>query len=360
MRFVFALLALFTLFLVACGGGARPCSTATCPVGCCDAAGLCQSGMSSNACGIGGARCSSCTVTQNCTQGMCSSGNSGTGGFGTGGGSSGVGGGTAGGFSTGGGTGGASLEVMPAQATVAAQSSVTLSGRVVGAVDTGVSFSVVQGSGFISTFSSSSAVYQAQSADATVRILAVATMNSSVSRFIDLSVRDTVTPFGVVPQSISQTPYVLAPASRQTFAGYRIASTGVSPSAVIAGVRSLEWRVWPSGTIDTAGTLTADALNQRVYAREPSTNLWASTDVDVTATSQASIVVTPSVSTVAPNGVVQLTATVSTGATVTWSTSGSLGSVNSSGTYTAPATPGVYVVQAAVGARSAVATVIVQ
>ncbi|MDP1921257.1 MAG: hypothetical protein Q8L14_33760 [Myxococcales bacterium] len=344
------------LLLFSCPGGVRPCSTATCPVGCCDAAGLCQSGMSSSACGIGGARCSACTVTQNCTQGMCSSGNSGTGGFGAGGGSSGVGGG----FSTGGGTGGASLEVMPAQATVATQSSVTLSGRVVGAVDNGVTFSVVQGSGFISSSSPSSAVYRAQSADATVRILAVATMNSSVSRFIDLSVRDTVTPFGVVPQSISQTPYVLAPASRQTFAGYRIVSAGVSPSAVLAGVRSLEWRVWPSGIIDTGGTLTADALNRRVYAREPSTDLWASTDVDVTATSAASIVVTPSVSTVAPNAVVQLTATVSTGATVTWSASGSLGSVNSSGTYTAPATPGVYVVQAAVGARSAVATIIVQ
>ena len=299
-----------------------------------------------------------CSVTQNCTQGMCSSGNSGTGGFGTGGGSSGVGGGSAGGFSTGGGTGHASLEVMPAQATVALQSSVTLSGRVVGAVDNGVTFSVVQGSGFITSSSPSSAVYRAQSADATVRILAVATMNSSVSRFIDLSVRDTVTPFGVVPQSISQTPYVLAPASRQTFAAYRVTATGVSPSVVVSGVRDLEWRVWPSGTIDTVGTLTADALNQRVYAREPSTGLWASADVSVTATSAASIVVTPTVSTVAPNGVVQLTAMVSTGATVTWSASP--GSVNSSGTYTAPATPGVYVVQAAVGDRTAVATIIVQ
>lgn len=353
MRFTLVFLAIVGLLLIGCSGLQIPsCSAAKCPVGCCDGYGQCQSGTTSNACGIGGARCSACTLTQICMQGMCSSGTNGTSG-----GSSGVGGGSSG---VGGGTGGASLDVMPAQATVAAQSSVTLSGRVVGAVDTGVSFSVVQGSGFISTFSSSSAVYRAQSADATVRILAVATMNSSVSRFIDLSVRDTVTPFGVVPQSISQTPYVLAPASRQTFAGYRIASTGVSPSAVLAGVRSLEWRVWPSGTIDTAGTLTAEALNQRVYAREPSTNLWASTDVDVTATSAASIVVTPSVSTVAPNGVVQLTATVSTGATVTWSSAGSLGSVNSSGTYTAPATPGVYVVQAAIGDRTAVATIIVQ
>jgi len=82
--------------------------------------------------------------------------------------------------------------------------------------------------------------------------------------------------------------------------------------------------------------------------------------VQVTATSAESIVVTPSVSMVAPNGVVQLTATVSTGASVTWSSLGSLGSVSSTGTYTAPSTPGVFVVQAVIGPRAAVATIIVQ
>jgi hypothetical protein len=80
-----------------------------------------------------------------------------------------------------------------------------------------------------------------------------------------------------------------------------------------------------------------------------------------TPTNLPSIAVSPAVSTVAPRGVVQLSATVSTGDAVTWSVlSADGGQVNSTGTYTAPVTPGVYVVEARVGGRVALATIVVQ
>lgn len=102
-------------------------------------------------------------------------------------------------------------------------------------------------------------------------------------------------------------------------------------------------------------------MNERVYVREVSTNIWASTPVWVQPTSLPSIAIMPAFTTTTPGGVVQLTATVSTGALVTWAiASPSGGQVTQSGTYTAPFAPGVYLVEARVGSRLALATVVVQ
>lgn len=345
------LLTLF--FVVAAGcGGSRPCSSATCAVGCCDSSGRCQTGSFSAACGIGGATCSVCSVTQTCSQGQCIGSNTGSG--------TGAGGGFSG---TGGGSSGPQLEVMPSSATVVEGGVLTLSGRVVGGVDNGVAFSLAQGNGRISRASPSSALYYASSGNSQVRILATSVQNSSVSRFIDLTVSPTLEAFDVLPTPPSGNALLLPPGGRQTFTGLRYVTvpTTPSPTAMMAGVSGLQWFVWPSGTIDGTGTLTAATTDERVYAREPSTNLWSSADVSVSATNTNAIAITPAVSTTTRGGVVQLTAMVSSGAQVSWQVAApSQGSVNSTGTYTAPSTAGIYLVRANVGSDYALATIVVQ
>ncbi|MCC6334135.1 MAG: VCBS repeat-containing protein [Myxococcales bacterium] len=74
------------------------CSATTCPTGCCDAAGQCQSGQTTQACGTTGALCTTCFTGQVCSFGLCQAG--------PGGGSGGGGGGTGGGAGGGGGGGG--------------------------------------------------------------------------------------------------------------------------------------------------------------------------------------------------------------------------------------------------------------
>lgn len=83
-----------------------PCDAVSCPVGCCDARGLCQV-SSEISCGTKGATCNTCLRGERCLAGFCTMVGQGGGtftGFGGGGGS--FGGGTGGSF--GGGTGGGS------------------------------------------------------------------------------------------------------------------------------------------------------------------------------------------------------------------------------------------------------------
>jgi hypothetical protein len=89
---------LFLLVASACETGSR-CSPQTCATGCCSAAGTCELGNASNACGARGDRCTSCSFGFNCLGGSCIATGLGTGGGSPGGGSS--GGGTAGGSSGG-------------------------------------------------------------------------------------------------------------------------------------------------------------------------------------------------------------------------------------------------------------------
>lgn len=92
------------LSLFGCPPTVRPCGPATCPIGCCDANGLCQSGGSVTGCGAKGEECRTCSTNQTCNSGQCTTPNMG-GGAATGGGTGGsMGGGSAGG--AGGGAGG--------------------------------------------------------------------------------------------------------------------------------------------------------------------------------------------------------------------------------------------------------------
>ncbi|MEW5742582.1 MAG: hypothetical protein AB1938_26930, partial [Myxococcota bacterium] len=88
-----------------CGGTKKTCSISTCQ-GCCDAAGECQPGSTTAACGSSGSFCSVCPGAQLCQLGVCIP-ISGTGGGATGGGGGGgATGGGGGGGATGGGGGG--------------------------------------------------------------------------------------------------------------------------------------------------------------------------------------------------------------------------------------------------------------
>jgi hypothetical protein len=56
--------------LVSCTGS-KPCSPSTCPTGCCDAMGQCQTGSAVNACGQLGATCQNCSIGSTCNFGIC-------------------------------------------------------------------------------------------------------------------------------------------------------------------------------------------------------------------------------------------------------------------------------------------------
>ncbi len=56
------------------------CSVSTCPTGCCDDKGVCNNGLTSDACGVGGGACQTCSGDLTCQSGTCtgSGGGSGT------------------------------------------------------------------------------------------------------------------------------------------------------------------------------------------------------------------------------------------------------------------------------------------
>lgn len=342
---VLMLLAVLGLSVFTLGCDGAPCSAATCATGCCDASGACQTGTQPLSCGIAGGACNVCTLGQSCLQGTCFAG-------------------TGGGGGTGGGSGGGvGIRLMPASATVPSNAQVDLSAELTGAApDQLIDWSIESGGGSLSPTGPSTATYYAYSSAATVRIRARANFMSSLATFADFSVSPSAQPFVVVPQPNSVAAYVLGDGLPQTFAALRFVF--MSPSASYMGVRGLDWTVWPSGSI-TDGTVTATRSMKRIYAREQSSNIWASADIEVQTTPEPSISITPSLATVAPNGVVQFTANISSGASPQWVVSSANGgTITATGTYTAPALPGVYViaVQPLGGnsSRYAAATIIVQ
>ena len=333
--------------LMLAGCGKPPCSAADCATGCCDAADVCQAGTQTLACGMGGATCDACTLGESCLQGTCFGGNSG-------GGSGGTGGGTGG--------GGVGIRMIPASATVPLNASIELSAELTGAApDQLIGWSIESGGGSLTSSGPSTATYFAYSAVANVRIRAQANFLSSLATFADFAISTGAQPFLVVPQTLSNRPYVMTPGSMQTFGAVRRSSPSSTYQGLLGGV---DWYVWPAGAIAN-GTITMGNSMTRVYAREQSSNVWSSVGVSGSTTTEPSVAISPALSTVSPNGVVQLTANISSGAMARWtiaSTNG--GTISTSGTYTAPAAPGVYVVTAqpigGTGLRFGVATLIVQ
>lgn len=327
------------------------CDRSNCSVGCCDASGTCQTGTTSNACGIGGNTCNVCQFTQSCMQGACFGGNTG--------GSGGMGGGAGGGSNTQNG-----LTVFPATASVQYSQSLTLSAALeASASSPDVSFELEQSaSGQLSRLDGQTTVYSAPSTGSArvVRVRATADYNTSVSQLIELSLTSyTGTIDAIAPSSRPSPVMVVGVGDKQTFVALRQSAS--APSVLTAA----QWFRWPTGQ-SFASTYTGDATVKRIYARDPDTNQYVSTPVSTVGVARVSVEMSPVSATVAPNGVVQFTATASDGSAVNWQVIDSGGSVTSTGTYTAPATPGIYLVSASVGntntpdASAAVATIIVQ
>lgn len=62
------------LFLLLCSACGQPPTRADCSTtctGCCDAAGVCQSGSSQTTCGVAGRACTTCSTAQTCAVGVC-------------------------------------------------------------------------------------------------------------------------------------------------------------------------------------------------------------------------------------------------------------------------------------------------
>ena len=249
---------------------------------------------------------------------------------------------------------------MPQSATVPEFSSLELAAEITGVTpNQTIDWSIESGGGQLIPLGASRAHYYAYSANASVRIRAQANFMSSLASYADLTIDPFGRPFLVFPQGFSSNAFVLGVGQPQTFAALR----QVSSSGVFEGLRSVEWFVWPAGSI-TDGNTVPQAGMERIYAREVSTNIWASADIGPQTTSLPSVAITPSRATTAPNGVVQFTAILSSGTAEWLIASPNGGTVSSSGTYTAPSIPGIYVVvvQQLNGSpsRAAAATIIVQ
>jgi hypothetical protein len=250
---------------------------------------------------------------------------------------------------------------MPQSATVPEFGSLDLSAEITGgAPNQDIAWTVESGGGSIVSTGASTAQYLAYSANATVRIRAQAIFLSSLASYADLTIDPGGRGFSVVPQEFSSSAYALAIGQPQTFAAVR--QIGSGPSS-LEGLRGVDWFVWPAGSI-ADGNVIPQTPMQRIFAREQSSNIWASADINPQTTTLPSVAITPSRSTTTTNGVVQLTAILSSG-TPQWTiASPGGGLITSTGTYTAPSVPGVYVVRLSPaggsGLRFAVATIIVQ
>lgn len=162
MRFLTLGLAVFAsafIAVTAVSCGPLPCSPATCATGCCNAAGLCESGGDNSACGSNGNACVNCAqLAQVCGDKVCVSPGTGGGmggGMGGGGGSTGggsTGGGSAGGGAAGGGTGGGSEFCMRSAVECSDQAIMNLDLKSIPAA--GLITNAADGTGFRSTIDS--------------------------------------------------------------------------------------------------------------------------------------------------------------------------------------------------------------
>lgn len=91
------LLGLCGALVPSCGTPTPTCDSRSCPTGCCDTAGACQSGQTSDACGALGSQCARCGFGTTCVVGSCQTQSVQGGGAGGGGGVTGGGGGVTGG-----------------------------------------------------------------------------------------------------------------------------------------------------------------------------------------------------------------------------------------------------------------------
>jgi Big-like domain-containing protein len=242
-----------------------------------------------------------------------------------------------------------SLAISPTNATVAEGETQQYTATIQGLSNTGVTWSVdsVVGGNATTGTISATGLYTAPGQTGTHMIGAtsVADIAASVTTPVNISA-----PLG--PVAISPTTATLIGGATQQFT-----------ASVPGGNPTFTWSV--DGVIggnSTVGTVTNTGLNPGLYTAPSSAGSHTVTASDGTGTGNSasaqvavwSFTISPTITTIAPSGTQQFTATITgiTNTSVTWSVDGiaggntSVGTVSATGLYTAPATTGAHNVTA--------------
>ncbi len=224
-----------------------------------------------------------------------------------------------------------SVSISPTTATVDTNATKQFTATVANSANTAVTWTVQSGGGSVNA----SGLYTAPGAPGLAVVRATSVADNT--KFADA----TVTIQNPITISISPTTAYVQPNGSATFTG--TVSMGQSLYSVVEGAAG--------GTITTGGVYTAPATPGDYHVK-------ATAQADPTKTATALVHVLPLVVIVSPNAQTlqtsttqQFTATVTAGfgQALTWSVTEGVsgGSVDGTGLYTAPATPGTYHVQAA-------------
>jgi hypothetical protein len=228
-----------------------------------------------------------------------------------------------------------SVNITPAQATVAPGSTQSFSATVTGTANTAVSWSVLEGA--VGGTIDMTGTYSAPGASGTYHVVATSQAVTSSNAVATVTVAGTPT----VVVTISPKTASLAVGAVEQF------------TAVVTGTSttSVTWSVQESsacGTISSAGLYTAPSAAATCHVVATSTVDATKSDVaTITVGSTAvTVAVSPSSAAVDGCGTLNLAATVggSSNTAVTWSVEEGAagGSITSAGVYTAPTTSGVY------------------
>jgi hypothetical protein len=225
---------------------------------------------------------------------------------------------------------GVSVSVTPSTAAVLVGGTAQFAAQVTGATNTSVTWSLSPAVGTIS----SAGLYKAPSAISTSTAVTVKATSVADSTRYDTAIV-TVSPTGTISVSVTPATASLLPGGTIQFAAQvtGTTNTGVtwSRSSTIGTISSSGLYTAPS-SISSVTTVTVKATSNA------DTTKYGTAIVTISPTGTISVLVTPGTASLAPGGTVQFTAQVTgtTNKAVTWSRSSSIGSISSTGLYTAP------------------------
>ncbi|MGZ4788332.1 MAG: alkaline phosphatase family protein [Terriglobales bacterium] len=245
-------------------------------------------------------------------------------------------------------TNGVSVTISPTTATVTVGSSQEFQAQVTGTTNTAVTWSVDGVNGGNSTIGtiSNTGNYTAPATAGTHTVTATSVADSTKSASASVTVQPASTGISV---TISPTTATLAVGTNQQFKAQVTGTTNTAVTWSVDGVNGGDSSV---GTITDNGSYTAP-----LTAGSHTVTATSVADPQQSASASVSVIrmtVSPDNATVAPSGTQQFTATVdgTSNTAVTWSVDGvgggnsTVGTIDSTGLYTAPATEGTHTVTA--------------
>jgi N-acetylneuraminic acid mutarotase len=226
--------------------------------------------------------------------------------------------------------GGTVVSVSPAGATLGASETQQFTGTVTGTTNTAVTWSISPLVGSIST----AGLYTAPASITTQQTVTV-TATSQDDPTKSASATVTLLPPGVVTVSVSPTTVSRGPSQTQQFTA---AVSGTTNTAVTWSISPLVGSISTTGlytapsSITTQQTVTVTATSQADPAKS------ASATVTLVPPGLVNISILPTTATRGPSHTQQFTATVTgtTNTAVTWSITPTVGSISTTGIYTAP------------------------